>query len=59
MGKYNYRNRVHSQIRGGEAYALTCPLLTKSDGSKFGKSEGGNIWLDPEKLLRTNSINFG
>jgi len=34
---------------GGEAYALTCPLITKSDGSKFGKSEGGNVWLDPEK----------
>ncbi|WP_138480523.1 tyrosine--tRNA ligase [Dyadobacter bucti] len=32
-----------------KAYALTTPLLTKSDGSKFGKSEGGNIWLDPEK----------
>ncbi len=32
-----------------EAYALTCPLVTKSDGSKFGKSEGGNVWLDPEK----------
>lgn len=34
---------------GGEAYAMTCPLITKSDGSKFGKSEGGNIWLDPER----------
>ncbi len=33
----------------GEAFALTCPLITKSDGSKFGKSEGGNIWLDKEK----------
>jgi tyrosyl-tRNA synthetase len=32
---------------GGEAFALTAPLITKSDGSKFGKSEGGNIWLDP------------
>ncbi|MGB0983598.1 MAG: tyrosine--tRNA ligase [Saprospiraceae bacterium] len=32
----------------GKAYALTCPLLTKSDGAKFGKSEKGNIWLDPE-----------
>ncbi len=32
-----------------EAFAFTCPLLTKSDGSKFGKSEEGNIWLDPEK----------
>jgi tyrosyl-tRNA synthetase len=34
---------------GGEAFAFTCPLLTKSDGSKFGKSEKGNIWLDAEK----------
>jgi tyrosyl-tRNA synthetase len=33
----------------GEAFAFTCPLLTKSDGSKFGKSEKGNIWLDPSK----------
>jgi tyrosyl-tRNA synthetase len=31
---------------GGEAYAFTCKLITKADGSKFGKSEGGNIWLD-------------
>ncbi len=34
---------------GGKAYALTCPLITKADGTKFGKSEGGNVWLDPEK----------
>ncbi len=34
---------------GGEAYALTCPLITKADGGKFGKTESGNIWLDPEK----------
>lgn len=33
----------------GEAFALTCPLITKADGSKFGKTEKGNIWLDPEK----------
>jgi len=33
----------------GEAYALTTQLIKKADGSKFGKSEGGNIWLDPEK----------
>jgi tyrosyl-tRNA synthetase len=32
-----------------KAFAMTCPLITKSDGSKFGKSEGGNIWLDAEK----------
>lgn len=34
---------------GGEAFAFTCPLITKTDGSKFGKSEAGNIWLDAEK----------
>jgi tyrosyl-tRNA synthetase len=34
---------------GGEAYAMTCPLITKSDGSKFGKTESGNVWLDPER----------
>lgn len=34
---------------GGKAYALTCPLITKADGGKFGKTESGNIWLDPEK----------
>lgn len=34
---------------GGKAFALTCPLITKSDGSKFGKSEGGNIWLDAKR----------
>jgi len=34
---------------GGEAYALTCPLITKTNGGKFGKTEAGNIWLDPQK----------
>ncbi len=34
---------------GGEAFALTCPLITKADGGKFGKTEKGNIWLDPER----------
>lgn len=34
---------------GGEAFALTCPLIKKADGSKFGKTEAGNVWLDPEK----------
>ncbi len=37
------------RIAGGKGFALTCPLITKSDGSKFGKSEGGNVWLDPNK----------
>ncbi len=34
---------------GAEAYALTCPLITKSDGRKFGKTESGNVWLDPNR----------
>jgi tyrosyl-tRNA synthetase len=34
---------------GGQAFALTCPLITKDDGGKFGKTEKGNIWLDPER----------
>lgn len=37
------------RIGGGKGYALTCPLITKSDGSKFGKSEDGNIWLDAKR----------
>ncbi|TSE04238.1 tyrosine--tRNA ligase [Aquimarina algiphila] len=37
------------RIAGGKGYALTCPLITKSDGSKFGKSEGGNVWLDAKR----------
>lgn len=34
---------------GGKAYAITCPLITKADGTKFGKTEGGNIWLDKNR----------
>ena len=37
------------KMEGGEAFALTCPLITKSDGGKFGKTESGNVWLDPAK----------
>ena len=37
------------RMEGGEAYALTCPLITKADGTKFGKTEGGNVWLDATK----------
>ncbi len=37
------------RMEGGEAFAFTCPLITKADGSKFGKSESGNIWLDAAK----------
>ncbi len=34
---------------GGEAFAFTCPLITKADGGKFGKTEKGNVWLDPRR----------
>lgn len=37
------------RIGGGEAFAITCPLITKADGTKFGKTESGNVWLDPER----------
>jgi tyrosyl-tRNA synthetase len=40
---------------GGEAYALTCPLIKKADGTKFGKTESGNVWLDP---ARTSPYSF-
>jgi tyrosyl-tRNA synthetase len=40
---------IHKMFPGREAFAMTCPLLTKADGKKFGKSEGGNIWLDKDK----------
>ncbi len=37
------------RTEGGEAFALTCPLITKADGGKFGKTESGNVWLDPKR----------
>ena len=37
------------RMKGGEAFAITCPLITKADGTKFGKTEGGNVWLDPKR----------
>ena len=43
------------KIDGGEAFAITCPLITKADGGKFGKTESGNIWLDPK---RTSPYHF-
>ena len=43
------------RVAGGEAYALTCPLIKKADGTKFGKTESGNVWLDP---VRTSPYKF-
>ena len=37
------------RVEGGEAFALTCPLITTADGGKFGKTESGNVWLDPKR----------
>jgi len=37
------------RIAGGKAFAMTCPLITKADGTKFGKTEGGNVWLDANR----------
>lgn len=37
------------RTNGGEAFALTCPLITKADGGKFGKTESGSVWLDPKR----------
>lgn len=37
------------RMAGGEAFAITCPLITKADGTKFGKTESGNVWLDPKR----------
>src|SRR3954470_21464448 len=43
---------------GGEAFAFTCPLLTKADGGKFGKTETGNVWLDPERTTPYQFFQF-
>ena len=37
------------RMNGGEAFAITCPLITKADGGKFGKTESGNVWLAPKR----------
>lgn len=46
------------RVCGGEAYALTCPLITKSDGKKFGKTEKGNVWLDPQRTSAYTFLQF-
>jgi tyrosyl-tRNA synthetase len=43
---------------GGEAFALTCPLITKADGTKFGKTESGNVWLDPRYTSPYKFVQF-
>ena len=48
-GNITTGNELIRRMDGGEAFALTCPLIRKADGTKFGKTEKGNIWLDPER----------
>ena len=48
-GNITTGNELIRRKTGNEAFAFTCPLITKSDGGKFGKTEAGNIWLDPAK----------
>jgi len=43
---------------GGEAFAMTCPLITKADGTKFGKTEEGNVWLDPQRTSPYKFLQF-
>ncbi len=40
---------IRRMLGGEDAYAITCNLITKADGTKFGKTEGGNVWLDPKR----------
>jgi len=54
-GNITAGSELMKKMGGGQAHALTTPLLTKSDGAKFGKTEEGNIWLDPN---RTSSYKF-
>ncbi len=48
-GNITTGTEVIRRVAQGKGYAITCPLITKSDGSKFGKSEGGNVWLDANR----------
>ena len=48
-GNITTGNELIRRMDGGEAFALTCPLIRKADGTKFGKTEKGNIWLDAER----------
>ena len=48
-GNITTGNELIRRMDGGEAFALTCPLIRKADGTKFSKTEKGNIWLDPER----------
>lgn len=47
------------RLHQNQVFGLTVPLITKADGTKFGKTEGGAVWLDPKKPARTNSTSSG
>ena len=49
MGKYHHGTELIRRKAQGKAYAVTVPLVTKADGTKFGKTEGGNVWLDANR----------
>ena len=51
MGQHHGRDRLDPPLEGADrpAFGLTIPLMLKADGTKFGKSAGGAVWLDPEK----------
>ena len=55
MGKHRHGTELIRKKGGGKAFALTAPLITKADGSKFGKSEGDNVWIDKN---RTSAYKF-
>ena len=49
MGQHHHGTELIRRMGSGQAFAVTAPLITKADGSKFGKSEGGNVWIDKSK----------
>jgi tyrosyl-tRNA synthetase len=55
VGQHRHRHRADPPARAGQAWALTTQLITKADGTKFGKTESGNVWLDP---CRTSPYEF-
>lgn len=57
-GNITTGNELIRRKTGSEAYAFTCPLITKTDGGKFGKTETGNIWLDAEKTTPYHFYQF-
>jgi tyrosyl-tRNA synthetase len=57
-GKITTGTELIRRKTGGEAFAFTCPLITKADGGKFGKTESGNVWLDAEKTTPYQFFQF-